>query len=490
MAKMSHPKGLMVLFFTEMWERFSYYGMRALLVLYLTSKMIHNGFGMDRTSALHIYAIFTGLVYLTPIIGGLLADKILGQRKAMYIGAIVMALGQFSLAFSEFGEIVLRTHWLNIGLGLLIVGNGFFKPNISTMVGQLYTDNDPRKDSAFTIFYMGVNLGALAAPFIAGWLGEKINWFYGFAAAGIGMLISTVWFYLQTSKIGNAGMPPKTRLAQPERTRLGKKDNFHILLYIISIVVLVISGLNLWSLIPDKFQTIIIRLLIVGGIGYLSYIIITNTKGKNEWSRIVVILVLALFNIFFWAGFEQAGGTFNLFAKAKTNLGILPASLFQSINPLFIVLLGAPFSLMWLNLGKRNKEPRTPVKFGLGLLLLGLGFVVMSLANSRATGGNLVSPLWLLTVYFMHTCGELCLSPIGLSMITKLAPQKIVSVMMGVWFGSMALANYLAGVLESILHNLLPDMQLFHFLVITSFIGAVILLAISPILNRLMKGIH
>jgi POT family proton-dependent oligopeptide transporter len=489
-----HPKGLKVLFFTEMWERFSYYGMRALLVLYLTSKMINGGFELGRANALEIYAIFTSLVYLAPMIGGYLADRFLGQRKAIYIGAILMAMGQFSLAFSEFGNNALRNEWLMMGLGLLIIGNGFFKPNISSLVGKLYSEDDPRKDSAFTIFYMGINLGALASPLIAGLLGEKFGWYLGFTSAAIGMLISVLWFYFQRGTLGAIGLPTRLLRDNPSAKTLVGRDRIDITLYIVLSAIGLFGFLKLWGIINENIQNKSLTALALIGISALIYVITTNTKGKNEWSRVFVIFILCVFNVFFWSGFEQAGGTFNLFAAENTNLktflGTIPASFFQSINPFLIILLAPVFSVIWLRLASINKNPRTPVKFGIALVLVGLGFVIMSMAVSKASGGILVSPMWLLAVYFIHTTGELCLSPIGLSMISKLAPQKIVSVMMGVWFASIALAQYLAGVLESILHNHLPDMPLYLFLTLTSVSGGIVLLAISPILNRMMKGIH
>ncbi len=491
--KDKHPKGLRVLFFTEMWERFSYYGMRALLVLYLTSKIIHGGFELNRENALEIYAIFTGLVYLTPLLGGFLADKILGQRKAIYIGAFLLALGQISLSLSEFGSMDLRNEWLSLGLGLLIMGTGFFKPNISTIVGKLYSENDPRRDSAFTIFYMGINLGALFSPLIAGTLGENFGWYLGFGSAAFGMVMAILWFHFQRHHLGSSGLPPKTLEKNPEAVELSGKDRFDILLYIVGTAALVWLVLKGWGSLTEGIKDTIIAIAAIIGSGFLIYNISTNTKGKNEWSRVFVIIILCFFNIFFWSGFEQAGGTFNLFAENNTDrvtaLFTIPASVFQSVNPMFIILLAPLFSLLWMKLSSIGKEPRTPVKFGLGLIFLGLGFIVMSMANSNAANG-LVSPMWLIMVYFLHTVGELCLSPIGLSMVTKLSPQRIVSVMMGLWFASTALAQYLAGVLEAILHNYMPGMPLFHFLTMTTLSAGVVLLLISPVLNRMMKGIH
>lgn len=493
-TKDKHPKGLMVLFFTEMWERFSYYGMRALLVLYLTSKMMHGGFNLVRADALDIYAIFTGLVYLTPMLGGFLADRFLGQRKAVYIGAFLIAMGQFLLAASEFGRLALRHESLSLGLGLLIAGNGFFKPNISTIVGQLYAENDPRRDSAFTIFYMGINVGALASPLIAGTLGEVFGWYLGFGSAAVGMLFSIFWFYFQSKHLGAAGLPPKLRKKDPDAVSLTNKDRSEIFYYIVVVTIIVWGLIKGWNAISDDAQDIIIVVMAIIGSAILLYIISSNTKSKDEWSRIGAIFILCLFNIFFWSGFEQAGGTFNLFAEHNTNRMIFswefPASYFQSVNPVFIIILAPLFSVLWMRLSNIGKDPRTPMKFVWGLVFLGVGFVVMSMASFRSVGGVLVSPVWLLMVYFFHTTGELCLSPIGLSMVTKLSPPKIVSVMMGVWFASIALAEYMAGILEALLKHLWPEMNLYVFLTITSFSGVIMLLGLTPLLNRMMKGIH
>lgn len=488
-----HPKGLYVLFMTEMWERFSYYGMRALLILYLTAQLAEGGFQLTRDNALEIYAIFTGLVYLTPIAGGLLADKVLGQRKAIFIGGILMALGQFTLAASQTGNTDARTWLLYLGLGILIVGNGFFKPNISTIVGKLYDDHDPRKDSAFTIFYMGINLGAFLAPLACGYLAAEMGWAYGFGAAGIGMLLGTLWFGVQGRLLGNVGFSPKTDTNVSHQLTLKQKDWMDILIYVVACLAIVYGFLTLWgNLGEDLKSTLTTVLAVAGGLGLL-WVIFSNTKGSVEWKRVGVIFVLCFFNIFFWAGFEQAGGTFNLFAEHNTNRNLfgweIPAAWFQSVNSIWIITLAPVISALWLSLSRVGKNPNIPVKFAMALIFLGLGFVVMSAASGAAGDGNLVSPMWLVIVYFLHTVAELCLSPIGLSMISKLSPQKIVSVLMGLWFGSIALANYMAGVLESVLRNYLPDMQLFNFLTLTSVIAGVILLILSPVLKKLMSGV-
>jgi POT family proton-dependent oligopeptide transporter len=493
MSNQAHPKGLYTLFFTEMWERFGYYGMRALLTLYLTAELIRGGFGLDRAEALAIYGIFTGLVYLTPILGGYFADKILGQRKAIFIGAFVMAAGQFLLAASSFmansGDLEMRQFLFNLGIGVLILGNGFFKPNISTIVGELYEPDDPRKDSAFTIFYMGINIGAFLAPFIAGTLGERVAWHWGFMASGFGMILSIIWFYLRRHTLLSEGLPPD---AEKGQTDLIIKDWRDILYYSVICILSVFVVLKLWAWMPPLAQTIVmITLGVVGGLTLL-YIITKGTEGPDQWTRVLVIIVLAIFNVVFWAGFEQAGGTFNLFAEESTNRSVfgfnIPTTWFQNINPILIVVLAPIYSIMWSQLTKLKLNPRTPVKFSLGLVLGSLAFFVMAIAASKANDGNMVSPLWLVSVYALLTMGELMLSPIGLSMITKLAPAKIVSVMMGVWMASFALGNYLAATLENILVKF--DLPLYTFLAWFTLGSALFLLLLSPLLNRAMKGIH
>lgn len=489
--KRGHPKGLYTLFATEMWERFSYYGMRALLVLYLTATWDDHGFGLARADALAIYGIFTGLVYLTPVLGGLLADKILGQRKSIFIGGALMALGQFTLAVSAAGTMDERRFFLNMGLGLLILGNGFFKPNISTIVGSLYEEKDPRRDSAFTIFYMGINLGAFFSPLICGTLGQTVGWSYGFGSAAIGMVLGMVIFFFLGKTLNDVGFPPNRSGA--DQMRLTARDWFDVLGIIAGSAVLVFAFLNTWSLLSEMIRNIITwsGFILLGG-GFMAMVAL-NTKGSDQWSRVGVIFILAIFTIFFWSGFEQAGGTFNLFANENTNLSLfgqanfIQASWFQSVNAIMIFALAPVFSSLWLFLGGIGKNPNTPAKFGIGLVLLGLGFVVMSIANGFALTGDKVSPMWLVGVYFLHTLGELCLSPIGLSMVTKLSPPKIVSLMMGFWFGCTALANYLAAVLESILHQF--NLPLFPFLACQGIASGILLLIVSPWLKKMMRGI-
>lgn len=489
-----HPKGLYSLFFTEMWERFSYYGMRALLTIFLTAELATGGFGLDRAESLKIYGVFTALVYLTPILGGWFADKILGQRKSILIGGLVMAIGQFMLAASAapdlLGDLEARKNFFYLGLGVLILGNGFFKPNISTIVGDLYDNDDPRKDGAFTIFYMGINIGAFLSPFVAGTLGEKVGWPYGYFAAGVGMLVGVLWFYARRSTLEDVGLPPGYK--EKGITSLQAKDWRDVVLYTIANVAFVFLVMMIWNNTSDTVHTIMVWVLGIAGALFIGSSIFKGTSGSTEWTRVFVILILAFFNIVFWAGFEQAGGTFNLFAQENTNRVVggfeIPTTWFQNINPIAIVTLAPLFSILWVKLAAKKMNPRTPVKFAMAMFIGALAFFIMTQANNNAQGGNLVSPMWLVVVYVLLTVGELMLSPIGLSMVTKLSPGKITSIMMGVWMASFALGNYFAATLEQILQTY--NFDLYPFITGLMLFSGVALLALSPILNKFMKGIH
>ncbi len=495
-----HPIGLSTIFMTEMWERFSYYGMRALLVLFLTASVASGGFGLDRESAYTIYGVFTFLVYVTPMVGGVLADKFLGLRSTIYIGGLAMAAGQFMLylaAAADHGA--LRELWFYSGLGVLIVGNGLFKPNISTMVGALYDNNDPRKEGGFTIFYMGINLGAFISPLIAGALGENISWEWGYLVSGVGMVIGVVWFMLRSqSTLAHLGLPPK---AEVERTSLSAKDWQTITLYTLSIVAAVPLFIMGWSAIPSALQSLIIYTVAAVGSAYLLVTIVRGVKSRDEWSRVAVILVLAFFNIFFWVGFEQAGTTFNIFALENTNRVIfgweIPASWFQSINAILIVVLAPLFSMLWVALGRFRLNPKTPFKFMWGMLLLSLGAAVMAIADGLSNGGDAVvkvSPMWLTMVYLIFTIGELFISPIGLSMITKLAPAKLTSTLMGVWMFSFAAGNFGASQAERLsrgVETMIGEpVNVFWFVSAITAVATISLLVLSPWLSRMMKGVN
>ena len=460
-----NPHSLTTLFFTEMWERFSYYGMRALLVLYLV-----NSLNYSNEEALHIYAIYTGLVYLTPIIGGYLADRYLGTQKTIFIGGITMMLGHFLMAFPNL---------LYLAMGLLIIGNGYFKPNISTLLGKLYKTNDTRRDSGFSIFYIGINLGAFLAPLIVGYVGETINWHYGFAIAGIGMFAGLIQFYFGQNKIIEEDTSKKTK-------KLDFSDWGSILFFsLINIpIILLVFKIN-------SFINLYIYEILFLSFIYL-IILFLNKKNKinlinSDLKKVIYIGILSLFVIFFWIGFEQAGGSLTLYANNSVDrnfLGfIIPASFFQSINPLIIILLGPLIANFWLRIDNSKYQINTSQKMGLGLILLSFGFfLIMYVNNTNVSSINL---WWLVGVYFLHTLGELCLSPIGLSMVTKVSPKKIASLMMGFWFLSSAIANYSAGKLPIILQS--NNIDLFTFLTIMSFMAGILLIAIAPFMEKLIK---
>ena len=475
------PRALTTLFFTEMWERFSYYGMRALLVLYLVHQL-----GYQRSDALELYATYTGLVYISPLIGGYLADKYLGRRKAILIGGITMAFGHFAMAFPPL---------LHLALGLLIAGNGFFKPNIATLLGTYYREHDPRRDPGFTFFYMGVNLGAFFSPLVAGTLGEKVGWHYGFASAGVGMCLGLAQFLLSGDRLGTAGLPAG-------KSRLDRADWLHVIVISVAMIPLVYGVLGAWHLFGPAWNglsgfgklatTVVVIAVLWFGANHL-----TGRKSaesepltRDEWHRVIAILILGFFVVFFWMGFEQAGGTMNLFADQQTERQLMgweiPASYFQAINPLGIFLLGPAIAAIWLRIDQSRRPLPTPAKMALGLLLLGAGFVVMALAQTRADAIGKVGPQWLFFVYLLHTLGELCLSPVGLSMVTKLAPARVAALMMGIWYLANAAANYLAGILEELLKG--SSMPLYWFLVGSSVAAGVVLLALTPAIKYLMHG--
>ncbi|WP_046029162.1 peptide MFS transporter [Vibrio vulnificus] len=434
-----HPRGLFLLFGTELWERFSYYAMRAILVLYLTDTTINGGLGWSTKDALDLYGTYTGLVYITPLIGGYLADNYLGQRRSILIGGALMAIGQFTLALPADALGLGSLHTFYLGLALLIAGNGLFKPNISTMVGDLYQEGDNRRDGAFTIFYMGINLGALIAGVVSGSVTTEFGWKAGFVAAGIGMLISLVMqMALAQSWLGDIGREPAA-----------KRD----------------------LAIKKSAQK--------------------EALTKEEMDRIKVILVMSLFTIVFWAGFEQAGGLMNIYTQQYTDRMIgsfeIPAAWFQSLNPFFIITLAPVLAVLWVKLGKR--EPNSPVKFALAMFFLALGFLCMVGAVVEQSGDTSVktSMLWLVGAFFFHTLGELCLSPIGLSLVTKLAPLRLASLMMGAWFGCNAIANYVAGYVGSHVGEL-GAMAIFSGIAVTATVSGVILLLFSNQLVRWMHG--
>lgn len=449
-----HPSGLYVLFLTEMWERFSYYGMRALFILFMTKALL-----FDKALGSQIYGSYTGLVYLTPLLGGYMADRYWGNRKSIIVGGILMALGQLLMFFagSFYQQPEMATPLMFTGLGFLIFGNGFFKPNISTMVGQLYPVGDKRVDSAFTIFYMGINLGAFIAPLVCGYLGDTGNaadFRWGFLAACIGMCLSLVFFialknkYIVTPEGEQIGEKPNSARevnATGEKAPVNYKAMF---IWTSIFIVLLFTFLNKFEM--DLVGSFIFSLTIAAP----GYIITDPTLSKVERQRIWVIYIAAFFVIFFWAAFEQAGASLTYFAEEQTNRElfgkIIPTSYFQAINAVAIVIFAPLFVWIWGGLGKRNLEPASPFKQALGLFLLAIGYLVIAFGVKGIDPSTKVSMVWLVSLYTIHTFGELCLSPIGLSMVNKLAPVKLASLLMGVWFLSTAAANKFAGTLSAL----------------------------------------
>ncbi|RQO60641.1 MFS transporter [Paucibacter sp. KBW04] len=475
---MRQPPGLKVIFFAEMWERFSYYGMRALLVLYLV-----NALGYTRENALALYGMYTGLVYLTPMIGGAIADKYLGKRRAAVIGGTVMMLGHFAMAFEPL---------MHVALGLLIVGNGFFKANTSSMVGDLYDgESDPRRAGGYSIFYMGINLGAFLAPLVAGTLGEKMGWHYGFGAAGVGMGLGLIQLLWGQKLLGRAGL-------MPHQKPVGMSDLGLILGWTGASVALVYGVIGAWSVVGPWYGGLPTGLRVGLAVAFIVGLLLAIARpskdselppmSSQDWGRVLGIVIVMVFVIAFWTGFEQAGGTMSLFADKQTDREffgtVIPTTWFQSINPLTIVLLAPVFALLWTRLDQSRYALSDVAKQALGMIVLGLGFLVMTQAQSIADLNGKVGAQWLALVYVIHTIGELMLSPVGLSMVSRIAPARLAALLMGVWFLSSAAANYLAGTLEHMLEG--TGIPLYPFLAGLSIGAGVLLFLITPLLNRLM----
>ena len=427
---LGHPKGLFVCFATEMWERFSYYGMRALLILYLTK---HWEF-TDATSYL-IYGAYTSLVYIMPVFGGMLADQILGSKKAVTYGAILLVFGHLGMTVESNEQI------FYLSLALIVSGVGFLKPNISTMVGALYEEGDPRRDSGFTIFYMGINIGAFTATLLCGYLGEEIGWAYGFGAAGIGMLLGLIIFLWGQKYLEGLAEPPSNKYL----TKINGISYEHWA-YISGVVMVLVT----WFLVQNS--QLVGQLL--GGFGVIfigAWLLYALLKcAPEERDRLIVVGILILFSLIFWALFEQAGSSLNILTDRGVDRVIfgweVPASMFQSLNAGFIFTIAPLFALLWIALAKRNMEPSTPIKFSIGIVLVGLGFLAL-VYGMNSSEGLQTGVIWIVLIYLLHTLGELCLSPVGLSSVTKLSPQRIVGFMMGMWFFASAAGNYVASLI-------------------------------------------
>lgn len=472
---LGHPKGLFVLFFTELWERFNYYGMRALLTLYMVNKL---GFGDEKASL--TYGAANGLLYATPLIGGMLADRLLGYRLAITLGGIMMAIGEFVLTFMGFGLLPENVTVFYIGMAMIIAGNGFFKPNISTMVGTLYKQGDARRDGAFTIFYMGINIGALS-PIVCGWIGEKYGYHLGFGLAGIGMLIGLVSFLSYRHYLGDRGLSPQRN----SDGSVNKNALFNSTLLVIGGVILFIP---LSAYLVSKPDFVSKWAAPIAGSVFIIYILWESFRGtKAERHGVFVIVILSLFSVMFWAFFEQAGTSMTLFTERHVNRSVLgyeiQTSQFQAVNPAFIILFAPLFSMLWTKLGKMGKNPSSALKFSLALFQMGLGFAVLLIAARQASSGVQASLILLILTYMLHTTGELCLSPVGLSMVTKMAPVRLAALLMGMWFLSNAFAHILGGVLAAKSENWGYE-KLYTVIAISATTAGFVLLLIYPLIKK------
>ena len=439
-----HPLGLATLFFTEMFERFSYYGMRALLILYMVDKISHGGLGFNDSKAGSVYGLYTSMVYLLCLGGGWIADRITGQRRAVLIGGVFIAAGEFCLVMPS--EVTFY-----VGLVLLMMGTGMLKGNVSTIVGQLYSRGDVRRDAGFSIFYMGINIGAFVSPLICGWVGETMSWRWGFGVAGIGMLLGVIQYVLCYKLLGSAGLHPAST-GNIEVDRRQRRSAITSLAGGLAAVAFV-AVLGATGIVP------ITATMIGDSLGWLelgiavvvfSWLLLGKGWSAEERKQSAAILVLFVASALFWASFEQAGSTLNLFAERNTDrhlpFGLLfPASWFQSIQPIFVITLSPVFAWIWLAMARRRKEPPSPAKFALGLLFAGLAFAVLIAPAKEAANGTQAAIWWLIGTYLLQTLGELNLSPIGLSAFSKLAPDRVAGFMMGIWFLSIAIGNWLAG---------------------------------------------
>ncbi len=493
-----HPRGLSTLFFTEFWERFSFYGLRAILILFMTAPLAFGGLGFDTAKAGVVYGTYTSLVYLTALPGGWIADRFLGQRRATLYGGIVIMLGHICLAIPS-----IVTFYL--GLGFIVFGTGLLKPNVSTMVGQLYGAEDVRRDAGFSIFYMGINLGALVSPFICGWLAQspqfrgilqslgirpELAWHWGFGAAAVGMLFGILQYLGGWKHLGDAGMNPVVPEDPAEQARMRRRLRNGIAgIVALALAIAVLGRMGVIHVTPEGLGNAFGLILLAVTVVFFAGLLTARGWTSAERKRLITILVLFVGAAIFWSVFEQAGSTLNLFAERSTDNRLFglsfPASWFQSANPIFIVLLSPLFAWLWVSLGKR--DPSSPLKFVIGLVFVAAGFAILIVAARLAATGVKVSPLWLLVTYLLHTIGELCLSPVGLSAMTKLAPARVAGLMMGVWFLATAVGNYLGGRVAG-LYEAFSLPTLFGVVTLFALAAAVALALLVRPIDRMLKN--
>jgi POT family proton-dependent oligopeptide transporter len=485
-----HPKGLFYLFFAELWERFSFYGMRALLTLYMVNEIFKAIAERDAATAV-VYASYGSLVYASTVIGGQISDKILGMRSSIFLGGILMAIGHFVLAVENDLAFFLA-------LALIVVGNGFFKPNISTFVGALYKEGDVRKDSGFTIFYMGINIGGFVAPLLCGWLAAEYGWHYGFGLAGIGMMAGLIFFWsgIKKNVFGDKGLPPSKEVY--EKKILGIPQKILIPIIAVLFVPAIAYLLASWQ---ANYVSGIFKFIGFAVLAYLAYIMYNLDTVARK--KLIVAVLITFFMTLFWGFHELSGSVITLFASRNVALeGIMTASQTNALNSMFIILLAIPISLLWGYLSKKKLNPRTPYKFGLGLVLAGISFYILSISGASADENGMVPFAYLLVMYFIISIGELFMSPVGLSKITDLSPKNIVAFMMGVWFLSSAFAFQIVGFISKQLAIESTDANVggletlsiytdgFHLIALYAVGAGAIVLLLSPLMKKLMGNVH
>jgi POT family proton-dependent oligopeptide transporter len=482
-----HPRGLATLFFTEMWERFSYYGMRALLILFMTAAPAAGGLGMDTGSAGAIYGLYTSMVYMTTLPGGWIADRLVGARRAVLYGGILIACGHFSMAVPS-----VATFYL--GLLLIVIGTGLLKGNVSVIVGRLYAPEDERRDAGYSIFYMGINVGAGIAPLVCGYLGQRVNWHAGFAAAGVGMVFGLIQYVIGSKHLGEAGLYPADAGSPMQRRHQKRQATIWVA---IVAAILIVGGIGLYAGVLPVTATEIADaagyFLLILTIAFFGWLYLSSGWTREERNRAYVIGVLFLAAALFWSVFEQAGSTLNLFADRDTHNVVFgwefPSTWYQALNSAFIIIFAPIFAWLWVALGKRRREPSSPTKFGWGLVLVGAGFAILVPAAFLTQQGVKVSPMWLTVTYLLHTWGELSLSPVGLSAMSKLAPVRIGGLIMGVWFLGTAVGNYIGGRIGG-LYESLPLPHLFGAVAGFAVVVGLLLIVFARPLQRLSGGVN
>jgi proton-dependent oligopeptide transporter, POT family len=492
-----HPRGLSTLFFTEMWERFSYYGLRPLLVLFMSAALIEGGFGFSRDQASAIVGIYGFSVYLASLPGGWVADRLLGLQRAIFVGACLITSGHLCIGLSGLAGPGAGRLPFFLGLVLIVMGTGLLKPNISAIVGDLYPEGGSRRDAGFSIFYMGINTGAFAGQLITGYLGEKVGWHFGFGAAGVGMLLGLIVFAMTRHKTLRGIGIETTKLADADKQARQERTVKLALVVGLAAVALVflLAATGTITIDAQLIGRYLVNITLVMVTLFFIYVFAFGGISSDEKKRIGVIFVLFLFAIVFWGAFEQAPTSLNLFARDFTDRQFggfeMPATWFQSINSFFVIALAPVAAWVWLSLGRRNRDLSSPGKFAFGLAMAGIGFALMIVAANKVVSGGtgtLVSPWWLVGSYLFQTIGELALSPVGLSSMTKLSPRKYVGQMMGIWFTASALGNLIGGLVGGHVdpEKLEQMPELFTRTTLSLFAAAIVLALLSIPIRRMM----